>query len=191
MKMPKLNITLSRKQKTLLITCLILTTIDAGLVLADFRGIVLWSKWHDVEIKTPLLTQRPIVITELETETNGLLKTTTGRKEILTQADKTRIVYAGGLGEPVEKIRTLESGRGENSEGHHKFCESIGKTNEFGFFAGGNRKYCFDTFEESVEGVTDWLRSELVEMPLDVALCYYNKGSLMDTCKYSQDYHAL
>jgi len=171
--------------------CLVLTLVDLGLILADFRGIVLWSKWHNVEIRSPLVTQKPIVITLLEVESTEPFTVLAAEKKTLTQTDKTKIVYEEGLGELVEKIRTLESGRGENSEGHHKFCESIGKTNEFGFFARGNRKFCFDTFEESVKEVTDWLRSQLVEMPLDVMLCFYNQGKLMDTCKYSQDYHAL
>lgn len=189
------NVNITEKQKRLIIINLVMLFVATGLILADFWALNLWSKWNDVTIQSPIKTQIPIVITKLENEREPTILSpfVVKAKEIepLTQEDKTNIVYEAGLGSIIEKVRTLESGKGEFPSGHHKFCESLGKSNEFGYFSGGNKHFCFNNFEDSVKEVTSWYETQLTQMPLDVALCYYNTGIMMAECEYSQNFHKL
>lgn len=77
-------------------------------------------------------------------------------------------------------IRLKESSNGTNKNPNalHNICKAQGKSNEFGY-GGMAMMICFDSFEESVRVVDEWLTKRDNE-----ALCYYNKGERLKDCEY-------
>ncbi len=161
--------------------------VEGGVLL---WSINLWSKFHNVGLRLPVEFYAPLTITKIEQPFNNQHFSTKSTKNP-SELDKVGLIYGAGLGEIVAKVWKLESTGGKAERGHHQFCNDLEKTNEFGFFKNGNRFHCFDSFEESVQDVTNWFKSNLEELPLPVALCYYNTGNLQSDCKYWQDYKKL
>lgn len=154
--------------------------------------VLLWSGWmwsqlNEMRLQSPLIAQSPLVWWEKQNTTTNEVQPL----EVISERTKKQIIYDAGLGEIVYKVHTLETTNGQAERGHHKYCENLGKTNEFGFFKNGNRQYCYSKFEESVEDVTAWFRSNLSEMPLPIALCYYNTGTMRSDCEYLKNYNSL
>lgn len=145
-----------------------------------------WSQLNTLTIQSPLIVQRPLT---WETKTKSDVFGTPAKD--LEPKTKKEIIYGGGYGDILSKVTMLETQGGNASEGHHKDCEQLGRTNEFGYFKGGNRNFCFASYEESVKEVSEWFKLNLQEMPLPVALCYYNTGQLMSECTYSNNYYTL
>lgn len=161
--------------------------VECGVIL---WSINLWSKFHNVEPQRMLIFNFPLKITKVEYQSNPI--TTTGKSNhVVTEEEKIKMIYGAGYGKIISKIRTLESTDGKAEEGHHQFCNRIGKSNEFGYFKNGNRFYCFESFEESVQEVAGWIESSIEEMPLAVALCYYNTGHMTADCTYWQNFKKL
>ena len=77
-------------------------------------------------------------------------------------------------------IRLKESSNGTNKNPNalHNICKAQGKSNEFGY-GGMAMMICFDSFEESVRVVDEWLTKRDNEN-----LCYYNLGIRKDGCEY-------
>lgn len=95
------------------------------------------------------------------------------------------------VGSMLEYIHQAESSSGKNNTpgALHLLCRSKGKWNELGY--GGMRlKICFDSEEEGMNHVADWLERHLEKFEGDVAktLCYYNLGIEEINCKYYQGY---
>lgn len=109
--------------------------------------------------------------------------------EHLTKEDKVAIVKASRLSGLTDGIWSLETNRGDAPQGHHKYCESLGMTNEFGY--GALDKVCFTTFQESVDTVTKWLEKNLENKPISETLCFYNKGTDERDCEYYISWRAL
>lgn len=92
------------------------------------------------------------------------------------------------LAKVVRFIHAKESTNGKNLQGHHIYCRSFGKTNEYGFEVFGDHKRCFDTELEAVTTVTDWLVQRLPRYTLAQTLCIYNTGKPINDCPYYQSY---
>lgn len=95
---------------------------------------------------------------------------------------KRAIVDASKYANFIHHIWLRESGRGTNTSGLNGYCLSQGKTNEFGFYPRG--KYCFDSFEASVQRLERWREETAKGMSDNVALCYYNMGKKVTSCAY-------
>lgn len=96
-----------------------------------------------------------------------------------------RLAYNGehDIDKLVTAIAKAESGNGTAPTGHHTYCESIGKTNKYGY--GNRQKFCFDNEEIAQLTVHNWFVKRLDSgMSLDAALCYYNTGNKIDSCGY-------
>jgi len=162
------------------------------LLAVDGWAVNLWSQYNILEPQKPIELHSPIKHIKLARPRNyDVLGFKPAMAENITKEDKHAIIMGAGLGWIVEKINTLESTNGTATEGHHKFCESIGKTNEFGFFKNGNRFHCFDTFEESVKDVTARLAEMLETMTLPEALCLYSGHGQVNDCSYWRDFQKL
>lgn len=92
------------------------------------------------------------------------------------------------VSELVKAIHTLESSNGTNKAGLVGYCESQGKTNEYGYRP--YAKHCFNSEAEAQAKIAEWLIIHLDKFGGDVAktLCYYNLGEAQVNCKYYQDY---
>lgn len=107
---------------------------------------------------------------------------------VLTLEEKSNLVSSTKFGEVLDGIWTLESTRGANTSGHHKYCDAIGMSNEFGY--GALDKFCFHSFQESVEYLSERIESDLMDKSLTETLCYYNTGRVGD-CDYAIAYKSL
>ncbi len=181
-----------RGLKIKLLVLLIETIALLVLFAVNAWAVNLWSQYNVLTPQNPIEVRSPIKHTKLDRpRNNDVLGIRTANAEELTPASKHEIIMGAGLGWIVEKINTLESTNGTAEGGHHKFCQSIGKTNEFGFFKGGNRFYCFDTFEESVKDVTARLAEMLETMTLPEALCLYSGNGKVSNCSYWENFQKL
>lgn len=172
--------------KKLIVLCILLAIVVAEIILLLWSGW-LWSQANVLDIQSPVTIQSPLTWHEKVTNNDIVF----AKAEQIPEKTKLEMIYGGGYGEIVHKIHTLETTNGNAESGHHKDCERLGKTNEFGYFKGGNRSFCFDTFEESVKEVSEWFKLNLEDKPLPVAICYYNTGQLMSDCTYLQHYRSL
>ena len=93
---------------------------------------------------------------------------------------KEEIVLATDHPKEIDHIWLKESSRGKNKVkgGLQDICEEQGKSNEFGY-GGMAMKICFNSFEESVQVVNDWLNKRTNE-----SLCFYNIGVKTPDCTY-------
>lgn len=75
--------------------------------------------------------------------------------------------------------KETSKGTNKNPEALHNLCKGHGKSNEFGY-GGMAMKICFNSFQEAVQVVDDWLTKRDME-----ALCYYNIGVKVTDCSYA------
>jgi len=153
--------------------------------------IITISAWFDINrlvFRSPILikVQAPIVIERRVALASPLASTETLTKIPKSKADLINLKSASKV---ITGIWTLESNRGNYPTGFAKYCESLGKSNEFGFDPYGHT--CFDNFEASVNRVENWLVDVMQELSLDQTLCFYNTGIASDSCIYSKNYHSL
>ena len=91
----------------------------------------------------------------------------------------------------LKYIHQAESTSGKNTTpgALHLLCRNQGKWNELGY-GGMALKICFDSEEEGMAKVGDWLKRHLEKFDGDVAktLCYYNLGEEQINCKYYQKF---
>lgn len=87
----------------------------------------------------------------------------------------------------IQDISMLESTGG--LYGVAKTCKKKGMYNDWGYHKGGDRAFCFDTYEEGHATVNRWLIQHLEDeqMTLAEALCHYNQGTVSEDCTYYQD----
>lgn len=78
-------------------------------------------------------------------------------------------------------------GKNTNPQALHNYCRNIGKWNELGY-GGMQSMICFDSEEEGMRKVGDWLDRKLTGFDGDIAktLCHYNLGGEHINCKYYQ-----
>lgn len=179
-KKPRFKLNISNKAKA--ITALTLILLVTGELVASVWAFNLWSKTHTIQ--SPL---RNPIIEIAEAKEKPELKPI----DEITGQTKLEVIREAGFAEPIEKMWKLESSEGLAPNGHHQDCNRIGKTNDFGYFKGGNRNYCFNSFEESVQEVDNWLGEQLQRYTLGQALCYYNTGLVLDNCEYYENYQTL
>jgi len=93
---------------------------------------------------------------------------------------KEEIIAASKYPEQIDHIWLKETSRGTNTNPNalHNICKAKGKSNEFGY-GGMQNMWCFDSFEEAVRVVEQWLDKQTAE-----ALCYYNIGIKTSNCQY-------
>jgi len=183
----------TRKQRLLIGANATMLVVVIILASTNLWALCMWAKWHSVNIQTPVVLQPPITITTSNAETSGLLEPVAYAQTTkqLTDEEKTAMANKAGMGWVVTRVGALESGNGKVASGHHKFCEDYEKTNEFGYFKGGDRGFCFDSFEESVTEVTSWFENQLQSKTLNQALCLYNTGRVLADCQYARNFYAL
>jgi len=126
-----------------------------------------------------------------EKSTGSLLQNTDRDVNIMSESTLTKeqVISNAKYGYIIDKIWLLESTRGTAESGYHKDCESIGKTNEFGY--GVYQGLCYNTFEESVYAVDEWLAEYIPKIGLNSTLCLYNTGKTIESCNYAKNYRNL
>ena len=151
-------------------------------------------KWMDQNFyfRSPLLFQSPLVdklevpATTTPTPTPTITPTVTPSKiKGSTSSGFSRRVYTGtvDINAVVKSIAKAESGNGTAPSGHHKYCESIGKTNIYGY--GNRQKFCFDNAEVAELTIYNWVVKRLDSgLTLNQALCEYNVGVKESNCDY-------
>jgi hypothetical protein len=115
-------------------------------------------------------------------------KAVQGNVEVVAHVPtKTEIIAKAKYPEQIMVIWKLESNMGEdkNPQALHNLCKAQGKSNEFGY-GGMEKKWCYDTFEQSVKVVDEWLDKEVMG-----SLCRYNTGTRTQSCWYSETAKAL
>lgn len=161
---------------------------------SDYNKIVFYSvlEFKSTDLGSQVNLNKPFEVKERQAQ-QVLVPVTVGGsiqpKETITEKAKEDIVTESRLSGLVDAIWNLESTRGQAGSGHHKYCESIGMTNEFGY--GALDKVCFNTFKESVDAVTTWLEKNLESKPISETLCFYNKGTNERNCDYYINYRRL
>lgn len=93
---------------------------------------------------------------------------------------KEEIINASHHAEEIFHIWEKETSKGTNKNPNalHNVCKAKGKTNEFGF-GGMAHMWCFDSFQEAVTTIDEWLTKRDKE-----SLCYYNVGVRTEDCTY-------
>lgn len=109
----------------------------------------------------------------------------------LTQSEKEKIILAQPHGNTIYNIWILESNKGEAKSGHHLYCSDQGLSNEFGYGVWGKHKTCFESFEESVEAVNNWLNREMESKTISQTLCKWNTGQATESCSYAYNFKRL
>jgi hypothetical protein len=93
---------------------------------------------------------------------------------------KQEIIDASRHPKEINKIWMNETTKGTNTnpQALHNICKAQGKSNEFGY-GGMQKMICFDSFQEAVDVVDQWLDTRIAEN-----LCYYNLGIKTSNCNY-------
>lgn len=148
--------------------------------------------WMDTKfyLRSPLVLQSPLVDRVSPTLTPSPTSTpsptvTPSKKKLTTTGGYTRRSYTGpiDINMVVKSIAKAESGNGTAPAGHHKYCESIGKTNVYGY--GNRQKFCFDNSEIAELTIYNWVVKRLDRgLTLNQALCEYNIGVKESHCDY-------
>jgi len=87
------------------------------------------------------------------------------------------------IAEVLDYIHMQESTRGKATNGHNVYCESIGKSNEYGYSP--FNQYCFNSYEESIIYLSGYVQNLIDNYGLNGALCIYNTGSTKNgQCEY-------
>jgi len=90
--------------------------------------------------------------------------------------------------EMIMKIWTLESSQGKHPS---QVCLAQGKTNELGYGINANSHYCYDSHDQIVGVVDDWLTRKLAVYSLPQTICLYQSGEPIDDCGYYRKYKLL
>ena len=90
--------------------------------------------------------------------------------------------------EMIMKIWTLESSQGKNPS---QVCLVQGKTNELGYGINANSHFCYDSYDQIVGVVDDWLTRKLAVYSLPQVICLYQSGEPIEDCGYYRKYKLL
>jgi hypothetical protein len=74
----------------------------------------------------------------------------------------------------------------ESTWGKFDGCKKKGLYNGFGYAQNDHVWLCFESLEEAAMKVSAWFDKHLQTMTVRQALCYYNKGIVMDDCDYAE-----
>ena|SRR3990167_8520571 len=150
------------------------------------------STWYDEHKVT---FPKPVEITlkfPIKIETRYVSPIKEGKRK--EEAVKEQILISQQRATLVERIyqitRYLESEIGFNQEitSTHKYCQSVNKVNEIGYFPEGNRKFCFKNEAEQKLTFTRWLTKRLDrDYTMSEALCEYVIGTRQPQCRRSMD----
>jgi len=97
---------------------------------------------------------------------------------------KEKYVWNERIERLYQSVRTMESGKGTNNNpvALHNQCKAKGMINEIGYLA--TPTYCFDDAEHQKLTFSRWImkREKMTDAQL---LCYWNTGTLVNSCRYS------
>lgn len=79
-------------------------------------------------------------------------------------------------------IKESTQGTTKKEDSQKVYCESIGMTNEFGFYPAGN--WCWATFEEGIARLERWYEEDSAGLSFNQKLCYYNGAGKVNSCNY-------
>lgn len=102
----------------------------------------------------------------------GIVRATEAEKQLTD----TQIIANAKHPEQLMVIYTLESSQGKNDG-----CKRDGKFNGFGFRQNSREFKCYDTFQEVVTEVDNWLTEKE-----KLSYCVYNEGVARTDCPYAQ-----
>jgi hypothetical protein len=88
----------------------------------------------------------------------------------------------------IMRLWTLERSQGRSPS---QVCLAQGKTNELGYGINDNSHYCYDSYDQIVGVVDDWLTRKLAVYSLPQTLCLYQSGEPLDDCGYYRKYKLL
>ena len=90
--------------------------------------------------------------------------------------------------EMIMKIWMLESSMGKNPS---QICIAQGQVNELGYGINNYTHYCYDSYDENVHAVDDWLTRKLAVYSEAQIICLYQSGEPIDDCGYWRKYKYL
>jgi hypothetical protein len=90
--------------------------------------------------------------------------------------------------EMIMRIWTLESSQGKNPS---QICLAQGKTNELGYGINDSSHFCYDSYDQIVGVVDDWLTRKLAVYSLPQVVCLYQSGEPIEDCGYYRKYKLL
>lgn len=170
-------------------------SIGAGLIVGGIITASIYFQHYKWTYQSPILIkiQPPVVIEKIDNKVVSQLPT-----EVVTEvkvAEPTPTPTPEPVEDNIQKmlnyIHKAESTQGKNNTpgALHLICRNQGKWNELGY-GGMDLKICFNSEEEGMAKVGDWLKRHLERFDGDVAktLCYYNLGEEQINCKYYQEY---
>jgi len=98
--------------------------------------------------------------------------------------DKLELIKKSRYPEFIGHIWIKESTQGttKREDSQKAYCESIGMTNEFGFYPAGN--WCWATFEEGIARLEKWYEVDSAGLSFNQKLCYYNGAGKVNNCNY-------
>ena len=172
---------------------LLAVLIAIGLAISLFYYLLRQtSGWYD---EHKITFPRPVEITlKLPIKIETRYRTPIKGEKPQKQAVDEQILISQQRATMVERIyqitRYLESEIGFNQEitSTHKYCQSVNKVNEIGYFPEGNRKFCFKNEAEQKLTFTRWLTKRLDrDYTMSEALCEYVIGTRQPQCRRSMD----
>lgn len=196
MKMPKT--TNKGLIAVIAVSILAVLILLAAIALETLRGISSWFDNNTLAFNNPVRFEiefKPLiaVVAREKVKVDRVFVDKQSHQAInpenLTQENKEQIIKASGFSDAIEGIWNLETSKGKAPEGHHKDCEELGLTNEFGYGALDN--VCFDSFQQSVDVVNAWLKKNLETKSLSETLCFYNKGTNESDCDYYRNFRTV
>lgn len=128
-------------------------------------------------VQWPLRIEKKVIISKISPqELDEYVKTEKEKeKEMLVER-----VY--------QYVRFLESeiGFNETQDSTHKYCQSINKINEIGYFKGGDKHFCFSTEAKQKEGFMFEYNDRMSKgYTLNEFLCEWVSGTRQPMCKRS------
>lgn len=127
-----------------------------------------------VEKPSPVPTKRP------ETGPSSRLLPWNGQVDL----GKLELIKKSRYPEFIGHIWIKETTQGTTKDplSQKLYCESIGMTNEFGFYPAG--QWCFSTFEEGIARLEKWHDEDSAGLSFNQKLCYYNGAGKVNNCNY-------
>lgn len=168
--------------------------IMTGLVaLGLFVAFYFVSAFYDtyrVSFQPPIIFQAPVIVTEREytlISPVASVSATPTPQSFVPHVEKVQAKEpAFSYPQLVKFVHYRESTYGTAKAGHHIECRQKGMWNEIGY--NPQAEFCFNSKEEGMAKLDDWMKTNVPKYGLPGALCRYNSGKPLDDCQYYQDY---
>jgi len=183
MKLPQIKV---NKKKVTYITAS--GVFIAMLLILLLAGINAFFNLHYFVFQPPIIIniQAPILLKDRELlspiATQSAMVAT-----VVLAAEPTQAPLKGSRTDAIfDVIHYNESNYGKAPAGHHMDCRARGKVNEWGWFPGGDRDFCFNSFEEGAITIKQWITKRInLGWSNSKILCFYNTGNQINTCAYA------